>query len=63
MRTNMTIPTRFIAALLASAFAATAQAHEGHGLDAATHWHATDTVGFLAALVVTAGLVWWRGRK
>jgi hypothetical protein len=42
--------------------AATAQAHEGHGLEGA-HWHATDVFGFIAALAVVGGLVWWRGRK
>jgi hypothetical protein len=38
-----------------------AQAHEGHGIDAASHYHATDALGFLAALAVVAAL-WWMGR-
>ncbi len=35
--------------------AASALAHEGHGLPEASHWHATDTWGFLGigvALIV-----------
>jgi hypothetical protein len=41
----------FFAAI--SAFAAPAFAHEGHGL-AGTHWHATDTLGFVVAGVAIA---------
>ncbi len=39
-------------------------AHEGHGLEGASHWHATDTVGLLV-LAVAVGLVVWftRGGK
>jgi Co/Zn/Cd efflux system component len=33
-----------------------AWAHEGHGLQG-THWHATDALGFVAAVVV--GLAAW----
>lgn len=33
-----------------------AWAHEGHGLHG-SHWHATDTLGFLAVLVL--GLAAW----
>lgn len=36
-----------------------AWAHEGHGLWGA-HWHASDTLGFLAAAV---GLAVWFSRK
>lgn len=41
-----------------------AYAHEGHGIDSASHWHATDTVGLLG-LAVAVGLVVWftRGGK
>lgn len=42
-------------------------AHEGHGMDAtvsATHWHATDTWGFLAVAALTALAIWMsRGGK
>jgi hypothetical protein len=41
-----------------------AHAHEGHGIDIASHWHATDTVGLLV-LALAVGLVVWftRGGK
>ncbi|MEY4507473.1 MAG: hypothetical protein RL297_2051 [Pseudomonadota bacterium] len=38
---------------------ASAWAHEGHGLWGA-HWHASDTLGFLAVVV---GLAVWFSRK
>ncbi len=44
-------------ALLAGA----AQAHDGHGLFGA-HWHATDTLGFVA-LAVGVGAAIWLSRK
>ena len=42
---------------LALAASPLALAHDGHGM-AASHWHATDTLGFIV-LAVAAGLVWW----
>jgi hypothetical protein len=48
--------------LSALSWALAAQAHEGHGLQGA-HWHATDVVGFVAAAVAVAAVLWWRGRK
>jgi len=36
-------------------------AHEGHGIESASHYHATDALGFLAALAVIAAM-WWMGR-
>jgi hypothetical protein len=54
---------RCIAALATVPIAAAAHAHEGHGLGGFSHWHATDVLGFLAALAAAAGLVWWHGRK
>lgn len=39
-----------------------AQAHEGHGLPGATHWHGSDVWGFVLALALVAGLIWWGGR-
>jgi hypothetical protein len=47
---------------LTSAVAATAHAHDGHGLSGG-HWHATDAFGFVALFAVLAAVVWWRGRK
>jgi hypothetical protein len=40
--------------------ASAAQAHEGHGLSGA-HWHATDSVGFVAVAVAAA--IWLIRRK
>jgi hypothetical protein len=54
---------RNVGLLIASALAAaSAHAHEGHGIDGG-HWHATDAVGFLVVGVVAAGLAWWMRRK
>ena len=36
-------------------------AHEGHGLEGSAHWHATDTLGFIA-LAFVAALVWFIGK-
>ena len=38
-----------------------AVAHEGHGMEGASHYHATDAWGFFAALAVIAAM-WWMGR-
>ncbi len=43
--------------------AATAQAHEGHGLPGTSHWHATDTLGLLLVAVLAAGALWFSRRK
>ena len=44
-------------------WAGAALAHEGHGMGA-THWHATDTWGFLAVAALTALAIWMsRGGK
>ena len=34
-----------------------AQAHEGHGFQALSHWHASDALGFVALAAVVA-VVW-----
>ncbi len=47
-------------ALWTLAGAGLAQAHEGHGLPGASHWHATDAAWLLAAVAV-AGL--WLARR
>jgi len=39
-----------------------AQAHDGHGL-APPHWHATDTLGFVALGVIVAAALWASRRK
>jgi hypothetical protein len=38
-----------------------AQAHEGHGLPGASHWHSTDVIGYVLAAVIGAAL--WFTRK
>ena len=37
-------------------------AHEGHGIEGASHYHATDVWGFVIALAVGAAM-WWMGRN
>jgi thiosulfate reductase cytochrome b subunit len=49
--------------LLALALPAAAQAHSGHGLPGADHWHATDVWGFVALAVGVAIVVWTQRRK
>ena len=50
-------------ALALWALSPAAHAHEGHGL-LGTHWHATDTFGFLALGAVVVGVaIWLSGRK
>ena len=39
-----------------------ALAHDGHGIEGASHYHATDVVGFVAAAAVAALLWWFTGR-
>ena len=39
-----------------------AQAHEGHGIEGASHYHATDVWGFVAFVGVIA-VMWWMGRN
>jgi hypothetical protein len=38
-----------------------AQAHDGHGLFA-SHWHATDVLGFIA-LALGLSIAWWMTKK
>ena len=51
-------PLPRLPALLGSAMCLPVWAHEGHGLEGASHYHATDVWGFvvMAALLV---VVWW----
>ena len=39
-----------------------AMAHEGHGIEGASHYHATDVWGFVIALAIGAAM-WWMGRN
>jgi hypothetical protein len=54
--------SRIVTATLSLA-ALAAQAHEGHGLPGASHWHASDTLGWLAVAVILAVAVAWGRRK
>jgi hypothetical protein len=51
-----------LAALLSLALAAPAFAHDGHG-PTGSHWHATDTLGFVVVLALAAAAVWFSRRK
>lgn len=55
MKTRNFLP---LAATLSAAATTHVQAHEGHGVAGASHWHATDAWGFLA-LVAVALAVWY----
>ena len=37
-------------------------AHEGHGIEGQSHYHATDVWGFVAFVGVIA-VMWWMGRN
>jgi hypothetical protein len=39
-----------------------AHAHEGHGLGG-SHWHASDSLGFVLLGLVIAGAIWASRRK
>ena len=54
---------KILAALLTGAAVAPALAHEGHGLPSFAHWHATDTLGWIAAAVAAGLAAWWIRRK
>jgi hypothetical protein len=46
---------------LSSLLPVMAFAHEGHGMEGTSHYHATDAWGFLAALAIIVAM-WWMGR-
>jgi hypothetical protein len=37
-------------------------AHEGHGMDGAAHYHATDAWGFIVMAAIMAVVWWFTGR-
>jgi hypothetical protein len=49
-------------ALLSLALSTPALAHDGHGV-AGTHWHATDTWGFVVTLALVGVALWFSRRK
>jgi hypothetical protein len=54
---------KLLMAAAAALTAAAAQAHEGHGLPGASHWHATDALGLVLVVALAAGAAWWIRRK
>jgi hypothetical protein len=54
-----------ITALAAAAALAAraAHAHAGHGMDAASHWHAGDTVGLLVVGLLASAACWFTREK
>lgn len=56
MKNSSTLRSAFITALMTAAVGASA--HDGHGL-AGTHWHATDTLGFVLVGVLALAAVWF----
>ena len=63
MKNHNALKTMTASALLATV-ANAAWAHDGHGLTASTHWHATDAWGFVALAGMIALALWFsRGGK
>ena len=59
----MSLPMRTLICITTWLAASAAHAHDGHGLSRGLigHWHATDTLGWIAAACVALAL--WLGRK
>ena len=54
---------RFFVILLSGALTHwSAYAHEGHGLPGSSHWHASDTLGFVGVVLVAA-VVWFINKR
>ena len=49
--------TKFIATSASFTWVTDVFAHEGHGLSG-MHWHATDTLGFVAVVALAAVVIW-----
>ena len=59
----MRLTTAPLATLVAvAAFCAPALAHDGHGL-IGSHWHTTDTLGFVGVVAAIAVALWWSSGK
>lgn len=56
MKNFTTLRSAFITTLMTAA--ASASAHDGHGLGS-THWHATDTLGFVLVTVLALAAAWF----
>ncbi len=57
MKLHTSVTPRAGAIALWALSAAQAHAHDGHGL-AGSHWHASDTWGFVAIAAIAAVVVW-----
>ena len=57
---KISFATKSIAATAIFTWAETGFAHEGHGMTA-THWHGTDTWGFVAVTALAVLALWWSG--
>ena len=55
---NPSTLTAAATSVLATLWATAAQAHDGHGMDASGHWHASDTWGFVALAAIVALAIW-----
>ncbi len=56
MKNSTNFRSAFITTLMTAAVSASA--HDGHGL-VGTHWHATDTLGFVLVAVLALAAVWF----
>ncbi len=55
MKNSTILRSAFITTLMTAAMSASA--HDGHGLTG-THWHATDTLGFVLVAVLALAAIW-----
>ena len=53
--------TKLIAGCALLACTAATFAHEGHGMGASSHWHATDSFGLLLVAGLAALAIWLSG--
>ncbi|RYF43169.1 MAG: hypothetical protein EOO25_04235 [Comamonadaceae bacterium] len=58
---KLPITTKLIAGCALLTSTAATFAHEGHGLGASSHWHATDTFGLLLVAGLAALAIWLSG--
>jgi hypothetical protein len=59
----MTTLTRWLSLTPLLLLPLAANAHEGHGIEGVSHWHATDAAGLVALVTGLAVGLWLAGRK